>query len=218
MINVRHAIWIKGVALALLASMLAITLTGRSAPEASAQTEAEAERAFPYMFTAPEDWRTEVVTFPLSFAPELDYQGHGDVRFAPGMFAPETEDFWTYTFVWWLPSDANISAERLSTDMNTYFTGLAKLVTRAGERELPEFPASAVYTGDAEDDVLQGRIETLDAFATHSPIALNSEVTQIKCPAHDRKAVLFAFSPKPKDHPNWAALGQIKADFSCDRE
>ena len=175
---------------------------------------------FPYAFTAPEGWRSEVVTFPLSFAPELDYEGHGDVRFAPGMFTAGAEDFWTYAFVWWLPLDTEISAARLSTDMDTYFTGLAKLITRANERDLPEFPASATYTSSAGTDggVLKGRIETLDAFATQSPVTLNSKVTQIRCEAHERKAVLFAFSPKASDHPNWAVLDKISADFRCDSQ
>ena len=187
------------------------------APDAAPSAEAD---AFPYHFQAPEDWRSEVVTFPLSFAPELNYEGHGDVRFAPGMFTAGAEDFWTYSFVWWLPADTEISAERLSADMDTYFSGLAALITRANERDLPEFPASATYTSSAGTDggVLKGRIETLDAFATQSPVTLNSKVTQIRCEAHERKAVLFAFSPKASDHPNWAALNKIRADFRCDKQ
>ena len=65
MIHIRHAIWVRSLALALFVFALA----GQASAQ-DTETEAEAE-AFPYVFSAPDDWRTEVVTFPLSFAPEL---------------------------------------------------------------------------------------------------------------------------------------------------
>ena len=177
---------------------------------------------FPYTFTAPESWRKEVVTFPLSFAPELDYEGHGDVRFAPGMFTTGAEDFWTYSFVWWLPLDTEITPARLSVDMNTYFSGLANIIMKSREQDVPDHNASAHFQISDNPHVstsrsmsLEGRVETLDAFATQKPVALNAKAELIPCLAQDRIALIFGFSPQPLSHENWNTLNQIKAGFQC---
>ena len=177
---------------------------------------------FPYTFTAPESWRKEVVTFPLSFAPELDYEGHGDVRFAPGMFTTGAEDFWTYSFVWWLPLDTEITPDRLSVDMNAYFSGLANLIMKSREQEVPDHKAFAHFqmsdnphASGSRNMALEGRVETLDAFATQKPVALNAKVELIPCLAQDRIALIFGFSPQPFSHENWNTLNQIKAGFQC---
>ena len=192
------------------------------APAAAPSAEAD---AFPYHFQAPEGWRSEVVTFPLRFAPELGYEGHGDVRFAPGMFTAGADDFWTYSFVWWLPSSTEMTPERLSTDMNTYFSGLAALIMRSRELDVPDYNASAHFTpsdearrGASQNLSLKGRVETFDAFTTQSPVALNAHVDAIPCPDHDRLALIFAFSPQPYTHENWRALSEIKAGFHCEKD
>ena len=66
----------------------------------------------PFHLPTPEGWRTETIPFPLEFAPELDYEGVEELRFAPGMFTEGAEDYWTYAFVWWLPSDVALGPEQ----------------------------------------------------------------------------------------------------------
>ena len=36
----------------------------------------------------PAGWRSEVIPFPLDFAPSLTHRGFEEIRFAPGMFDP----------------------------------------------------------------------------------------------------------------------------------
>ena len=217
----KAKIWTSAFAVSALAGVIAAC---QQTSEAKPQ-EAAPEAAFPYVFSAPGDWRTEVVTFPLSFAPELDYEGHGDVRFAPGMFDPETDEFWTYSFVWWLPLDTEITPDRLSADMNTYFSGLAALIMTSREEDVPDYTASAHFT--LSDDLrlptkdgmsFDGRVETLDAFATQSPVALNAHVDAVPCSDQGRLALIFGFSPQPYAHENWRTLDTIKAGFQCRAE
>jgi len=203
-----------GLALFISASCFALT------PQSAAQSASEAETpAIPYHFPVPERWRQEIVTFPLSFAPALDYTGHGDVRFSPGMFDPDADDFWTYAFIWWVPVDTEISAARLSTDMNTYFSGLAALVTEMGERDLPPYKADATYFEyhHISGPSLIGRVNTLDAFATHAPIGLNAKVDELICETHKRKAIRFTFSPQPFGHNQWEKLKQVRDGFACNK-
>ena len=84
----------------------------------------EPEASLPFHLPAPEGWLTETIPFPLDFAPELDYQGLEELRFAPGMFKTESENLWSYTFVWWFPDSTEVSNERLEKDLSRYFEGL----------------------------------------------------------------------------------------------
>jgi len=211
------AFWPR-IALAAFGLALFINASGFTlAPDATAQQAAEADApAIPYHFPLPDGWRQEIVTFSLSFAPTLEYNGHGDVRFSPGMFTAGAEDFWTYAFIWWVPL-TEISPARLSADMNTYFSGLAKLVTEGQGRTLPPYKADATYFEYHHIDgvSLLGRVNTLDAFATHAPIALNGLVDELVCSEHSRKAVRFAFSPQPFGHAQWEKLKEVTISFAC---
>ncbi|WP_254519255.1 hypothetical protein [Aquimarina sp. Aq78] len=49
---------------------------------------------------AKNDWRSEVLEFPLIFAGNLDYQGEEHIRFAPGWGDTNKEDYFSYIFLW----------------------------------------------------------------------------------------------------------------------
>src|SRR5688500_6206534 len=56
----------------------------------------------PFAWSVSPGWRTETIPFPLPFAPELPHRGLVELRFSPGMFKADSEELWTYSFVWWL--------------------------------------------------------------------------------------------------------------------
>ena len=141
------------------------------------------------------------------------------------MFKTGADDFWTYSFVWWLPLDTDITPERLSVDMSAYFSGLADAIMISRELDVPDYTASSNFevsnhprTTASDGISLQGRVETLDAFATQKPVALNANVDLIPCPAQDHLALIFGFSPQPYSHENWRTLNEIKANFQCSPE
>jgi len=45
----------------------------------------------------PAGWRSEVIPFPLDFAPAIHHGGLEDLRFPPGMFDPRSPDYWSYS-------------------------------------------------------------------------------------------------------------------------
>jgi len=67
----------------------------------------------PFYMPVPDGWRAETIPFPLDFAPELNYEGLEELRFAPGMFDADSEDFWTYAFIWWIPEETSIDPDSL---------------------------------------------------------------------------------------------------------
>ena len=42
---------------------------------------------------APTDWKSEIILFPLSFAPDIDLTGYEDLRFTPNWNKPNSSEF-----------------------------------------------------------------------------------------------------------------------------
>lgn len=185
-------------------------------PAASGAQE-EASAPLPFSMPVPEGWRTETIPFPLDFAPELEYEGLEELRFAPGMFQSGSEDFWTYAFVWWIPDDSDISPDSLASDLESYFTGLGRVV--AEDRGLDTSGASYDVRLAATETGYDygGTAEIFDAFVTGEMLSLNIRVKKIPCPDQKRLAVFFELSPQPYSHEVWSALEGIGKGFQCVR-
>ena len=170
-----------------------------------------------FHFPTPEGWRTETIPFPLDFAPGLDYEGVEELRFAPGMFSKDAEDFWSYAFVWWIAIDSEISPDRFAMDLEAYFSGLADAVAPGKGFDLSqatydvEFEKSTAETGG----VLQGRAAIFEPFVTGTSVVLNIRVTEIACAAVGHRAVIFEISPQPFSHPVWGTLELIREGTRC---
>ena len=63
---------------------------------------------------APENWQSEIIPFPLGFAQEIDLVGFEDLRFAPGWNDPNSQEFWTYMFVWYAEKDSAMTEKKLT--------------------------------------------------------------------------------------------------------
>lgn len=167
----------------------------------------------PFDLPVPEGWRTETIPFPLEFAPELDYEGLEELRFAPGMFEAGSEDFWSYAFVWWLALGTELDAETLASDLEAYFRGLARAVAESNGFDLGDATFAARLQGDGR--TFHGEAETLDAFVTRKPVLLNVHVEIRRCEDEKRLAVFFELSPQPDSHAIWETLAQIRQGFRC---
>ena len=52
------------------------------------------------LIQADSTWGKEVIQIPFWFAPEINYTGHEDIRFAKGWEDINSAGFWTYVFTW----------------------------------------------------------------------------------------------------------------------
>jgi hypothetical protein len=179
-----------------------------------------AEEAVDVPFHMPllEGWSSETLPFPLQFAPQIDHEGLEELRFSPGMFDPEAEDFFSYAFVWWLPPDTLFSAEALARDLELYFAGLAESVAESRGLERPGSPHRVeMRTVSREPVEFVGLVETFDAFASEAPVYLMLRGRVVRCTAESHTAVLFELSPQPESHEVWRRLGEIRDGFRCSR-
>lgn len=175
----------------------------------------------PYQLTIPDRWGVERIAFPIEFAPQIPYKGTEDLRFAPGWAKPESDDYWSYTFLWWLEGSPTIDATTLQENLKTYYSGLVG--RNISGRNIPAdkvIPTNAVITkikatGNGETAYV-GTIRMLDYMAQR-PMTLQCSITIKNCKDQNRTAVFVALSPKLPNHPIWKELTNIKDSFKCSK-
>src|SRR5262249_19300809 len=136
-----------------------------------------------------EGWKAETIPFPLEFAKDLPFKGVEELRFAPGMFKPEADGYWSYAFVWWLDGHPPLDANELQDDLSRYFAGLCTEVGKEKGLAIDpkRFATSLKAEGVAKSKLdhavhaYMGTVKTYDAFTTGKPIVLNVEVWVWDC-------------------------------------
>src|SRR5215218_6976642 len=78
----------------------------------------------PYYLDVPANWIVERFLIPISFAPKIPYKGVEDIRFAPGWGDVKSEEYWSYTFLWYLDGTPQTSSEIIAKNLKAYYTGL----------------------------------------------------------------------------------------------
>ena len=188
----------------------------REARDTSSSTEVNAQQDVSLYQYAPAQWRAEVIPFPLPFAPGLKLEGVEELRFAPGMFEPSSETYFTYTFIWWLKGQPQLGPVELERHLLQYFRGLYAAVSKKDEKDVSSFSvrikqAQSSASTELSKEHYQGSVSWTDPFTTEEKIALNLKLWRWYCRDEDRSAVFFALSPKPYAHANWKIMGGQKA-------
>jgi len=166
--------------------------------------------------TTPGDWRFERIDFPLSFAPELKYEGFEELRFAPGMFKAESDTYFTYIFAMKITSEVVLDAAALQSMLETYYRGLCRTVGKESKFEIDVSKISAKVHADQTEAKgirhFRATVESFDPFVTGKPLTLNMEMIVIVANQTDHR-IFAAVSPKPMDSPVWKLLRTMKDQF-----
>jgi osmoprotectant transport system permease protein len=176
-----------------------------------------------FQWPVAEGWRKETMAFPLEFAKDLPFSGIEEIRFAPGMFKPDMDGYWSYAFVWWLDGRPTLGAAELEHSLTRYFAGLITEVAKdkgfaidparfsSSIRAVPSSPEKLGH----EFQAFAGTVDSYDAFATGKPIVLNLNVWVWDCAESGKRAVMVLASPKPQSAPIWKALHARRDEFIC---
>lgn len=111
-----------------LPGLLAVlALAAGAIPSCATPTRAQepAAASDPFAYEAPTGWKPERIPFPLGFAPSLSYKGFEQLHFAPGMFDPKSENYFTYFFFWWVEGEPEVTDESLARELVDYYRGLS---------------------------------------------------------------------------------------------
>lgn len=173
----------------------------------------------PYKLDIPAGWEIERFLIPISFAPEINYKGVEDIRFTPGWGNAQSEEYWTYCFLWYLDGPVKIKAKQFAKNLKAYYTGL--IASNMERQKISKDQLIPVHTsvkktkrygGDLH--TYTGKIEMLD-YMTKKPITLNCKIHIKACTGENKRYIFYEISPKPQTDNVWVNLNKIWAGFQC---
>jgi len=201
-------------------SMPFFLLTAILSSQLMAQTTDSAYAA-PYFLPGPNGWTSEVIPFPIEFAPSINYSGVEDLRFTAGWGDVKSEDYWSYAFLWWLEGSPEMNENVISNNLKAYYTGLVGRNIKP--RNIPEnklvpiqITVKAIPVAGNDLQSFEGSVYMLD-YMSQKPITLNFHVHIKKCAEAKRTVVFHEISPKPFDHAVWTRLDEIWSGFKCSK-
>ncbi|MEJ7586400.1 MAG: hypothetical protein WKI04_02440 [Ferruginibacter sp.] len=173
-----------------------------------------------YYLPVPPGWTTERISFPIEFAPGINYKGTEDLRFAKGWDNVNSEEHWCYAFAWWLDGKPQINEIILQKNLTEYYSGLVGL--NVMEKKIPAnkvVPTVATITlvpsMKGDNTTYTGRISMLD-YHSENAIILNCMIHVKDCDTKEHTGILVEISPRPFDHAVWKQLNALNTNFSCD--
>ena len=173
----------------------------------------------PYTLSRPKGWDVERFLIPIEFAPQIPYKGVEDIRFTPGWGHVNSDEYWSYAFLWYLEDKPEINEEIVETNLRAYYTGLVG--RNIAPRKIPNeklFPVKTtikrVKTVKGDLKTFQGIIYMLD-YMEQQPITLNCVVHVKICTGQQKTFIFNEISPKSYNDAVWQSLNQLWTDFNC---
>ncbi len=155
-----------------------------------------------------EGWRSELLSFPLEFAPTLPYRGVEEIRFAPGFFDPEAPGYWSYAFAWRLEAYPAFEPTAIGAQLTTYFRGLVAAVDEGNEITDRD---SIVVRAAGTERRLTLTAHVIDPFTTKRPVDLTGTALQMACPT----GALWVFTFAPANSTLHRELDALAARAAC---
>jgi hypothetical protein len=170
-----------------------------------------------------EGWGIERFPIPIEFAPTIPYKGVEDIRFTKGWGEAGNQEYWSYSFLWYLDGTQKINAEVIDKNLNAYYDGL--IGRNIEKRNIPADMVSPTKTHVTKLDKPQGSdaatysgtVSMLDYMAK-KPMVLNCVVHVIKCPEMANTIVFHQLSPQPLTSPVWAKMKELRGQFDCNKQ
>jgi hypothetical protein len=162
------------------------------------------------LIQADSTWGKEIIQIPFWFAPEINYIGHEDIRFAKGWEKIDSSGFWTYVFAWDMNLKTKPTTKFFEDNLKLYFDGLMKVVNEDSLLIIPKTKAIFIEKEHKKGiTTFTGTVETYDAFTTKKMILLNVTIECYYCKKTKTFIPLFRFSPKDFNHEAWEMLNQV---------
>ncbi len=210
-------------------------LTGLSGPLSAAEpagkaaTTGEPGEAFVFLT----DWKGERITLPPAFAPAMKLKGIEEIRFAPGMFQPQSDSFFSYAFIFSVAKDQELTQEIIQREILVYYRGLAESVSKSRGRtvEADKFTfklerakqttgAPAQLPTTTPVTYYAGELDWVEPFATGKAQVLHFELHAWSDPGAARNYLFVCTSPKARTETTgiWNELRTIRRTFEVKRK
>ncbi len=173
----------------------------------------------PYNLESPEGWSVERFLIPISFAPQIPFQGVEDIRFTPGWSKVESDDYWSYAFLWYLNGQQKITANCVEKNVTIYYTGLVGAMEGESSDKKSitvKTKIKKVKTQKGDLKTFYGSISMLD-YMTNKPITLYCKVHLKSCKGLNNTFIFFELSPKHYNDNVWHSLDLLWTNFNCEK-
>ncbi len=184
-----------------------------------------AEKETPYQVPEPRGWGKETIALPPMFAADMKWKGAEELRFAPGMFKADADDFFSYGLLFWLPDDQKIDPRSMEQELLAYYRGLAAAVLKSKKQEVDVKTFTLTITEAREKPgkrpsgesvrAYVGELKWIEPFTTGKPQTLRLEIHTWPAEKHKHNCVFICVSPQPETAAVWKALREIRAGCTC---
>lgn len=169
------------------------------------------------VLSAPDKWKSEIIPFPLGFAQDIDFVGFEDLRFAPQWSDSTDQNFWTYSFVWYIEKYSAMTESKLTESFNSYYDGLMglEIIDPADSTKTIQLNKT-ICLFIKTDDGFTGKMRVYDRFFTKDYMTLNIKVKETFCPKMNKQIIRCDISPQPLDHAVWEIFDDVKVTAECE--
>jgi hypothetical protein len=173
----------------------------------------------PYFLDTPQNWGIERFLIPIQFAPSITYKGVEDIRFAPGWAKKESEEYWAYTFLWFLDGNIAMDAKTIEKNLSAYYTGLLRAnldsaTIAASKIGITKASARLITAEKNAQHSFEASVNTWD-YMTRQPIQLNLRIHISYCKDENKTFVFHEVSPQPYTHAVWKNLHALWLSLRC---
>ncbi|NER16451.1 hypothetical protein [Spongiivirga citrea] len=164
---------------------------------------------------AENDWRSEVLEFPLIFASDIEYEGEEHIRFAPGWGEKDNQEYFSYVFLWMIEENPNLNSSKLESIVNEYFDGLMGAGAITNFSFFKEIPETKTSLEQITENTFTGSIQVYDEFFKKELIILNTDIKTEYCLTENKYLVWFYLSPQEESHQIWNKLKEVNLNINC---
>ncbi|MEM6768737.1 MAG: hypothetical protein AAF655_27610, partial [Bacteroidota bacterium] len=163
------------------------------------------------VLSAPGNWNSEIIPFPLSFAPDIEFEGFEDIRFAPGWTDAASKEFWTYHFTWVLNQEINVTEKSLADIFQVYYDGLSLAVLKEQNDSIDANMLDKTLCLFIEtEDGFTGKLRIFDSFFTKEYLILFVKARESFCEKTNQHLVSFDISPKSFEDEIWRIFQEVE--------
>lgn len=172
----------------------------------------------PYFLPSIPGWGEERFPIPIGFAPTIPLKGVEDIRFSPGWAKIQSQQYWTYAFLWYLEGSPVLTEDSLAKYLKVYYDGLYQANTQGDSTRINELvtvgaKVNKVMTLSGDLATFNGEV-LMNDYLQRKPITLRLKVHVKRCSSVNT-ALFFELSPRPFLDENWKVLDQLWLNFSC---
>lgn len=156
------------------------------------------------IFNNTKNWKTEIINFPIDWAPNLKLTGFEELLFMPNWSNPKSDEFWSLVIGWKVSAANPLSLKEIEHHFKSYFDGLMK-----PNHWATNFPEPEVQFKKNTEEKFVGEMKFFDGFYTGKIISVHILGEQIFCKNSEKTIVIFRLSPQNTGHEIWKTLNEI---------